>query len=73
MLMAAAVFRDGPSSALLITAQPGAAAAGAAAAAAAATDWPARLTNQRRAGEMISKYSNQLIREGEAGAVEGIQ
>ena len=70
MLMAAAVFRDGPSSALLITAQPGAAAA---AAAAAATDWPARLTNQRRAGEMISKYSNQLIREGEAGAVEGIQ
>ena len=70
MLMAAAVFRDGPSSALLITAQPGAAGA---AAAAAATDWPARLTNQRRAGEMISKYSNQLIREGEAGAVEGIQ
>ena len=70
MLMAAAVFRDGPSSALLITAQPGAAGAGAAA---AATDWPARLTNQRRAGEMISKYSNQLIREGEAGAVEGIQ
>ena len=71
MLMAAAVFRDGPSSALLITAQPGAAGAGAAAA--AATDWPARLTNQRRAGEMISKYSNQLIREGEVGAVEGIQ
>ena len=70
MLMAAAVFRDGPSSALLITAQPGAAGA---AGAAAATDWPARLTNQRRAGEMISKYSNQLIREGEAGAVEGIQ
>ena len=70
MLMAAAVFRDGPSSALLITAQPGAAGA---AAAAAATDWPARLTNQRRAGEMISKYSNQLIREGEVGAVEGIQ
>ena len=66
MLMAAAVFRDGPSSALLITAQPGAAAA-------AATDWPARLTNQRRAGEMISKYSNQLIREGEVDAVEGIQ